>query len=142
MKSIQTEIIINATAEKVWGVLMAFENYPQWNPFIKSLTGAPEVGNTIRAELKNGEGVSVFKPKVLTVNANSKFEWRGSLPVPGLFIGQHYFVIEPVEAGRVKFIHGENFSGLLAGLIMNKIGAQTMQGFIAMNKALKEQAES
>lgn len=140
-KSLQTEIIINAPAEKVWNVLMDFEKYPEWNPFILSITGQAVVGNQIKAVLKNGNGTSVFKPKVLVADKNKAFEWLGSLPIPGIFNGQHHFKIERISDSQVKFIHGEQFSGLLAGLIMKQIGEATQQGFIAMNKALKERVE-
>jgi hypothetical protein len=141
MKTLQTEIIINASAEKVWGIMADFEKFPQWNPFIVKLEGRPEVNTRLRAELKNGNRVSVFKPKVLVAEKNKAFEWLGSLPIPGIFNGHHYFRIESLNAGQVKFIHGEEFTGLLAGVILNKIGEQTRAGFIAMNKALKEWAE-
>lgn len=141
MKTLQTEIIINATAEKVWGILTDFGKFPEWNPFIVKLEGKPEPGTRLRAELKNGVGVSVFKPKVLVAEKGKAFEWLGSLPVPGIFNGHHHFRIEALSGGQVKFVHGEEFSGLLAGMIMNKIGEQTRAGFIAMNKALKERAE-
>ncbi len=141
MKALQTKIVINATAEKVWSILTDFEKFPQWNPFIVKLEGKPEVNTRLRAELKNGNGVSVFKPNVLVVEKSTAFEWLGSLPIPGLFNGHHYFRIEAISNAQVKFIHGEEFTGLLAGLIMSKIGEQTRNGFIAMNKALKERAE-
>ncbi len=141
MKSIQTEIIINASAKKVWNILTDFQKFSEWNPFIIAIEGKPEPTGKLRVELKNGDSKSVFKPTVLAAEKNKRFEWRGSLPIPGLFIGQHYFIIEEISAAQVKFIHGEHFSGLLAGLIMKQIGEQTMQGFIAMNKALKLRAE-
>lgn len=141
MKNLETEIIINATAENVWGILTDFERFPQWNPFIVKLEGKPIIETRLRAELKNGSGVSVFKPKVLVAEKNKAFEWLGSLPIPGLFNGHHFFRIETVSPTQVKFIHGEEFTGLLAGIIMKQIGEQTRNGFISMNKALKERAE-
>lgn len=141
MKKLQTEIIINASAAKVWAVIMDFASYPQWNPFIQKIEGKAAVGEKLRVELNNGKGVSVFKPAVLVCDPNQQFEWLGSLPIPGIFNGQHYFKIEPISATQVKFVHGENFSGLLAGFIMKQIGEQTQKGFIAMNKALKTRAE-
>ena len=141
MKTLQTEIVINASAEKVWGILTDFEKFAEWNPFIVKVEGKPEVNTHLRAELKNGKGVSVFKPNVLVADKNKAFEWLGSLPIPGMFNGHHYFRIEALGNSQVKFMHGEEFSGLLAGLIMSQIGEQTRAGFIAMNKALKERAE-
>jgi hypothetical protein len=142
VKTLQTEIVINASADKVWGILTDFEKFTQWNPFVVKLEGRPEVGAQLRAELKNGKGVSVFKPKVLVAEKNKAFEWLGSLPIPGIFNGHHYFRIEALGQGQVKFIHGEEFTGLLAGLIMKQIGEQTLASFIAMNKALKSRAEN
>ena len=141
MKTLQTEIVINASAEKVWSILTDFEKFPQWNPFILKIEGKPEVNTRLRAELKNGNGVSVFKPNVLVAERNKAFEWLGSLPISGLFNGHHYFRIDALSQTQVKFIHGEEFTGLLAGLIMSQIGEQTQNGFIAMNKALKSRAE-
>jgi uncharacterized protein YndB with AHSA1/START domain len=45
MKNIQTEILINTDITKVWDVLMNFDNYPKWNPFITSLSGERKLGN-------------------------------------------------------------------------------------------------
>jgi hypothetical protein len=59
-----------------------------------------------------------------------------------MFSCHHFFRIEPLANGQVKFVHGEEFTGLLAGIIMKQIGEQTRSGFISMNKALKERAEA
>lgn len=141
MKNLQTEIIINATPEKVWNILMDFDKYPQWNPFVKEITGSQQVGGQLKVTLKNGKGTSVFTPTVVSNETANIFEWLGSIPL-GLFKGQHRFAIEKISETQVKFIHSEQFSGLLAGLIMSQIGETTRNGFIAMNKALKERAEA
>ena len=141
MKSLQTEIIINAPAEKVWAILTDFAAYTAWNPFIKKLEGKPVVGETLRVELNNGKGTSVFTPTVKIVDTNRAFEWLGKLPL-GMFSGQHYFRIESISTTQVKFIHGEEFSGWLSGLILKQIGEQTHKSFIEMNKALKQKAEA
>ncbi|MCW5906483.1 MAG: SRPBCC domain-containing protein [Chitinophagales bacterium] len=141
MKKLETEIIINAPAEKVWSILTDFGKFSEWNPFILSIEGKKEVGAQLKVVLKNGKGTSVFAPKVLVSEQNRTFEWLGSLPVPGLFNGQHKFHIETISDNQVKFIHNEQFSGLLAGLLMKMIGEETRKGFIAMNDALKKRAE-
>lgn len=142
MKNLHTEIVINAPANKVWNILTSFEKYPEWNPFIISIKGGTELGAELKVVLKNGKGTSVFKPTVVASDAGRIFEWLGSLPIPGLFKGRHHFMIEELNEGKVKFVHGEQFSGLLAGFIMKQIGEQTKNSFIAMNEALKKRAES
>jgi len=47
-KQIKTSITINASKESVWKILMDFENYPEWNSFIKSVSGDVKVGNQIQ----------------------------------------------------------------------------------------------
>ena len=39
MREFRTEIEINATPDKVWDVLMDFDSYPEWNPFMQSASG-------------------------------------------------------------------------------------------------------
>ncbi len=142
MKSLKTEIIINAPAKKVWQILMDFGAYAEWNPFIRSVKGKAEVGsqlvNTLHLE---GQKPQVFKPTVLEVKEEQSFQWLGHLFVKGLFDGNHYFKLETIAPNKTRFIHGENFSGLLVSPIMKMIGQSTLQGFEKMNVALKERAE-
>lgn len=142
MKTISTEIRIKATASQVWHALMDFDAYPRWNPFIR-ITGEAQVGeqlvNTIRMESGKSQ---VFKPVVREVVPNRKFRWIGHLFFKGLFDGEHYFEIQEMENGHLRFVHGENFRGILSGLLMKMIGAQTEAGFVQMNTALKSYVES
>ncbi len=50
-KEIRTEIHIHATPSKVWQVLTDFSSYPEWNPFVKSLTGTVAIGQKIKVTL-------------------------------------------------------------------------------------------
>ncbi len=133
---IQTEIHIKSTPEKVWNVLTDFENY-SWNPFIKSIQGLPQVGNTITVEL----GGMTFKPEVLNFSKPREFRWRGKLGMKGIFDGEHYFTITQQSEGSVQFTHGERFSGLLVPFLRKKLLGETKDGFVAMNQALKEKCE-
>jgi hypothetical protein len=142
MHELKTEIIIQASPEKVWQLLMDFNNYPSWNPFINSISGRAITGEKISCKLRMENGKTMtFTPKVLAVEVGKKFEWLGHLLLPGLFDGNHYFYIEKINDAQVKFIHGERFKGILAGMVMKSIGEDTKKGFIKMNIALKEQAE-
>ena len=39
MKELHSEIEIDASAERVWGILTDFASYPEWNPFIRRISG-------------------------------------------------------------------------------------------------------
>jgi hypothetical protein len=142
MKAIKTEITIQSTTEKVWNVLMDFENYPNWNPFITSVIGTSKKGeqlvNTLQLE---GQKPQTFKPTILEVEKEKSFRWKGHLFIKGLFDGEHYFLLEKLDDAHVKLTHGEHFSGIMSGAIMKMIGEKTERGFVAMNNALKTKAE-
>ena len=140
-KNISTEITINAPREKVWAILTDFNNYYSWNPFIVQSSGQAVVGTRLVNTMMNGKGTMVFKPVVLTVKQNEYFDWLGSLFIKGLFDGHHYFKLEDLGNGQTRLTQGENFSGILAGLLLISIGKQTRKGFEKMNEALKERAE-
>ena len=140
-KHIQTSITINATAEKVWEILTDFENHTDWNPLIASISGEKEVGKRLSTEMTLLERKPMkFKPKLLVFDTNKELRWFGSLPIRGLFDGEHYFKIVEQENSTVIFEHGENFSGLLVGF-MPKVLADTKLGFEQMNEALKARSE-
>jgi hypothetical protein len=141
MKNIQTEIIINTDITKVWGVLMNFDSYPKWNPFITSISGEPKLGNrlTISINPPGGKGMT-FKPTILTLDSNKEFRWKGKLGISGIFDGEHYFILEFLENDKTKFIHGEKFSGLLVPLVGKMLG-KTLKGFQLMNESIKNECE-
>lgn len=141
-KEIRTEITINAAPEKVWALLTDFENYPKWNPFIKSLEGEVAVGKKIIARLQApGASEMVFKPTVLAFNKNKEFRWLGHLIIPGLFDGEHKFELKDNNDGTTSFIHSEKFNGILVPLFKKMLDNNTKNGFIEMNEKMKEMVE-
>jgi hypothetical protein len=143
MLSLRTEIELPASPNEVWRVLLDFDAYPDWNPFIRSVSGKAEVGQRLIATVQPIGGKPMgIGPKVLKVDAEKELRWRGSLPIPGLFTGEHFFALSPLPSGKTHFIHGENFSGLLVALVFKgKMGEGTRRGFTAMNEALKARLE-
>ncbi len=142
MKELFTEIEIGAPAEKVWDILMDFKAYPDWNPFVREIEGDAALGGRLRVALKlEGRKPMVFKPRVEGHESRQEFRWLGHLILPGVFDGEHAFLIESLAEERVRFIQRERFHGILASLLLKGIEAQTLAGFEAMNQALKERAE-
>ncbi len=138
-KEITTQININAAPEKVWSVLTDFKNYPDWNPFIRSVSGRAEVNNTIKVEITPPGGKRmVFRPVVIARTEGSELKWKGRLFFRGLFDGEHRFRLRDNEDGTTTFFHGEKFTGILVGLISLEA---TKAGFELMNRELKERVE-
>ena len=66
--------------------------------------------------------------------------WIGRFLVRGVVDGEHSLRIEPLEAGRSRFVQEERFSGILVGAIGGTL-AKTEAGFREMNEALKARVE-
>ncbi len=142
MKQLKTSIIIDAVPTLVWKVLMDFENYFKWNPFLISIQGKAEVGTYLENKIQMSETKRMdFKPEVLVVQENKEFRWKGKLFVNGLFDGEHYFLLEKTSEGNTQLLHGENFTGVLSSAIFKMTNDDTRRGFEKMNRALKARVE-
>lgn len=139
---LHTEIEINASAEQVWAVLTDFPSYPEWNPFITAIEGRAEHGERLSITIQpNKQKTMRFSPVVLSANAGRDLRWLGRFVIPGLFDGEHRFLIEPVDDGKVRLQHSEYFSGLLVLFLRRSLERDTRHGFEGMNQALKERVE-
>jgi hypothetical protein len=142
MKELHSEIEIQASAERVWQILTDFERFPEWNPFIRQASGKIQAGERLEARLQPlGGSPMTFRPTVLKAETGRELRWLGQLGLPGLFDGEHHFMIEPLGAERVRFVQGERFKGLLVPLFAGLL-EKTRQGFEQMNRALKARAEA
>lgn len=141
MRHIQTEITIAAQPETIWKVLMDFENFQHWNPFIKFIEGGKGVGKNLTVKIQPPGGKEMtFKPEILVFEPDQELRWLGRGPKKGLFDGEHYFKIEQQDDTTCKLVHGEKFSGMLVGF-MKKTLDKTEEGFQQMNEALKKECE-
>jgi len=123
-------------------ILLNFVEYREPNPFIRSIEGAPRVGERLTATIQPPGGAAAkFRPIVLVATPNREFRWRGRLLLPGLFTGEHHFQLVPLAQDQTRFIQGEKFSGLLVPLAKSMLEGKTKAGFIVMNQALKSRAE-
>jgi hypothetical protein len=142
MHEIRTSIDIEASPRDVWDVLMDFEGYHEWNPFILSIEGSPTVDRKIDVVLGiEGKKPMNITPTVTECSAPSRFAWKGSVGFKGVFDGHHQFELVPFEGGT-RLVHYEEFSGALSSLVLRWIRESTTRGFEEMNRALKGRIES
>ncbi|MCZ6676917.1 MAG: SRPBCC domain-containing protein [Candidatus Poribacteria bacterium] len=142
MKELHTEIEIQAPPERVWQLLTDFADFPQWNPFIRRISGEAKAGARLEVHIQpSGAKGMTFRPKVLRLEPNVELRWLGRLLIPGLFDGEHIFAIEPLGADKVRFVQREIFKGVLVPLFASQLDTDTRRGFEEMNQALKTRAE-
>ncbi len=141
MTSRHTELRIDVPPERVWQILTDFGRYPSWNPLIPYAEGDVREGARLkmRIELPGGPGMTI-RPRLMRVDPPRELRWQGRLFVPRLFDGEHIFELRP-ESGGTRFVQRERFGGLLVPLVWGVLEGPTRQGFVAMNEALKREAE-
>jgi hypothetical protein len=141
-RRIDTEIYIDANPASVWHVLTDFPAYPDWNPFIRTIEGQAIQGTRLSVSIQPQGGKPMrFCPEVKAADDAARFSWTGRVLMRGLFDGHHEFELHSHGHGT-RLLHRECFSGLLVPLVWNKMEPSTRAGFEAMNRALKERAET
>ena len=116
---------------------------PQWKPFVRSIEGSPREGERLKVFIQpvGGKGMT-FRPRVLRAVPDQELRWLGRVVFPGIFDGEHFFKIEPLDEGhRTTFMQGERFTGLLVPLLRKNLDRGTRERFEAMNQALKARVE-
>ena len=136
--SVRTKIEIDAPAKDVRAVLLDFADYPRWNPFIVKIDGTVAQGSTVRVTVKPVGRAALSGNTVVTSLTDTRLAWTGSLAIPGLFRGNHEFIVEEQGPHKTIFYQNEKMSGIIIPFADFKPEAE---GFVLMNEALKRQAE-
>ena len=142
MRTLLTEIEIDAPVEKVWDILMDFEHWSDWNPIIKAGSGkaALESELSITMNGKDGKNGPKYAPVITIFEAPKDFRWRAKMIAGFIFTNDKVFELEPTSTGT-RLIHKEEFGGLMVGLFWSKLNDGVVPMLNSMNKALKEHAE-
>ena len=142
MKEIHTQIDIKATAERAWHLLLDFNNYSQWNPFIRQINGAPNVGTKLEIHLHTAGGKKrIYRPTITKVEPYHELRWYGKSFIPGIFNGERIFTIETRETNHILFLHREIFTGIGVTLAGDRLDKDMNQSFEKMNRAFKTKLE-
>ncbi len=139
---LRTEIRIAAPPPAVWNVLTDVSNYHEWNPFIMGLVGPFETGGALDVTLNPPEsGEYHFRATVLAAEPARELRWCAKWGAEFLFRGEHFFRLNETDDGQTRFVHGEDFSGILVRWLGRQL-THTARGFVFMNQALKRRVEA
>jgi hypothetical protein len=133
---------IEAPAERVWHILTDFARYPEWNPFIRRIEGEPSRRAALDLVLQpEGAKPRRFRPRIVTFRPPKELRWRARTLLPGIFQGEHRFVVEDLGSRRSRLIHEQRVRGLAVPFLRARLEEPVRRGFDAMNLALKQVAE-
>lgn len=140
MKTLHTEIGIDAKSDIVWNVLSDLNGWEAWNPVIKA-QGALKLGEAIDISLAAPGGDPMeLKPVITQLDEGREFRWTVRKFL-GLFKAEHGFRIVPEDKGRCRFEHFETFSGPLGTAAFANQEKLLKTGFEVVNRMLKREAE-
>ena len=143
MKTIETNIVIDSTPEKIWYILTNFEEYELWNPFMTKVIGNPNLGSKIEVNIVTINGKNrTYYPTITRYETNKELRWKGKSFLPGVFDGERIFILEKSNDNKTLFSHKEIFTGLGVKLVGNKLDESLRESFLRMNEALKVRAEN
>jgi hypothetical protein len=138
MKSFHAAVSIEAPADRVWGVLTDVAHWADWNTTVDRVDGRVALGAKVTVFAKISPG-RAFPVKVVRLDPPVRMVWRGGMPF-GLFVGERTFTIAPESEIRCRLVTREEFSGLLAPLIMKSMPdlQPTLDTFVRNLKATAE----
>lgn len=100
-----------------------------------------EAGTRFKVSIVS-DGKPMALAPVVQKNTADEFLWIGVLGYLWIFAGHHRFqFLEGANATQTTFVHEEDVSGLLAGLVMWMARDSISRWFAAVNQSLKEAAE-
>jgi hypothetical protein len=140
---VSTTIEIAATPQNVWAVLADLADYPQWHPAYVGVTGQLAAGSTltITSTSPTSDRNITAKVKVLTADPGTELRWV-SRPL-GVTISKRVFRLSPTADGTLLVQTG-TYRGLGGGhgRAITKVTGRIQDTFVAINQAIKEQAET
>jgi len=142
MIELRTKIDIKAPSSQVWKVLVDFDRHPDWNPFAVSISGNLKVGEKLRMHLNRPRPFGmVFYPVVTSVEKGKTFRFLGRFIIPSLFSGEHVFELEGIDENSTRFIHREEFHGLIPEMLGQLLDKMARGNYELFNKAIKQHLE-
>jgi hypothetical protein len=124
---------------RVCAVLVELDRYQEWNPHIRRAHGVVTVGKkvTLRMHPPKGRAVTI-RPRVTFAEPGVELRLVGR--VPGLFSGEHRFVLRPSGQGT-HLEQSETYRGPIVAFLSGAIRA-SRTSFETSNRALKDRAEA
>ena len=138
MKSYRATTAINAAPQKIWGILVDTNGYPNWDPGMVRVEGRLALGEKVKFFTKFSPD-QAFAVKVTAFEPGKKMVLTGGMPF-GLFKSERTHTLTPGKDGQTTFHTEEIFSGLLLPIFGKSLPDLT-ESFEQFAAGLKKQAE-
>lgn len=142
--TVETELIIDAPAEKVWAVLTDFDKIEEWSPGLIKFEGEFRKDGPAKVTFLIGIGdhTQVFDHPLVHFEEGRMFGWSAPLPLVHM-TDNHKYIIDPLEGDstKCKILHSDEFHGSGAHLVGGMMANGMMTAYVNFNRALKKRVE-
>ncbi len=143
MPTLYAEIDINAPQSVVWDALIRKDQWRFWNTFLFDCDPSLPMqrGGEIFLSMQRLEGDEETEFQPLITMMRSPYVMRWVSTIPGLR-SEHMFELRETVPGRTRYLHRENFSGILSKVFLPFIRQDERQGLRRMAQQLKMHVEN
>lgn len=135
-KSVHHEIVIEASPNAVWDIIMNMEDYPEWNPVMELLQGEVKAGSKVKYRFtQEGDNTYDITADIVEVISNQMLNQKGGIPL--VLTYNHKYILEAVGKSTKVIIH-EDYKGIGVNF-WNPEPVEKAYG--RLNEALKKRAE-
>jgi hypothetical protein len=144
MKTVRTEIIINAPPQTVWSILDDLDRYPEWNRVLPTAKGRTTVGQLLDASVAfpGMPEPQPFAPELLRIVGVRELRWVTTMGGDQGYRAEHWFILTPLGGGMTHLKHCESFEGPAIEFIWPMMDTTGRQAYEEMNQSLKARAEA
>lgn len=140
---IYSEVVIDASPEKVWEVLTNFDRLSEWSNTLVGLEGDFREGGQIKIRYKAGPLTQHLEHEVKFFEEGRSFGWSDPLMM-GLS-DRHIFQVNPTDDGKTLFVQTDHIKGIHGHLgyhIGHQLAVGMMHSYVEFNRRLKALVEA
>lgn len=142
----EIQLQVDAPPEYLWRVLIDFESYSEWNPFITKVEGEARIGAEINLHVKLDprlDSIRLWKEMIISLKDNQHLSYDTHFLSSTLFNAVRWQTIRPVEDGTKSIYHTyQKITGLASWPISRTFGDRICAGFEASSRAFKQRVET
>ena len=137
---VYTSIVIDATPNQVWSVLVDFASYENWSSSFQGLTGDVRDGGLVNALFPLQDGTIAEFPHELIYNEYQSFGWSDEIStLPGI-VDNHFYTVETC-GNQTLFVQTDEFKGNNVNVPAIGIANALLPGYQIFNQDLKAEVE-
>ena len=140
-RSVYTEIIINASIEKVWRELTNFKEMPTWSKSLQKIEGDFRKNGQSEVHFMDNKGkVGIYKHELIHFEEGKLFGWSDPF-ILGI-TDNHIYQLEKISENQTKLIQSDEANGFATLFMGNFIMNFFLKSYTEFNQTLKNRIEN